>query len=184
VPLIAAHLFCFYFGILADDTPPVGLAAYAASAIARSDPIRTGVQGFLYDMRTAILPFMFFFNTDLLLWGLTTWWQIAGVFIMGTVGMLAFASVTQRYFLVRNRIYESVLLGSVTLFLLRPRILDDLVHVTWVRDLLLRLPYGDALIAWAWGHPSVGYFIGSVLFVLVWLLQWRRRSADRATAGS
>jgi TRAP transporter 4TM/12TM fusion protein len=184
VPLIAAHLFCFYFGILADDTPPVGLAAYAASAIARSDPIRTGVQGFLYDMRTAILPFMFFFNTDLLLWGLTAWWQIAGVFIMGTVGMLAFASVTQRYFLVRNRIYESVLLGSVTLFLLRPRILDDLVHVTWVRDLLLRLPHGDALIAWAWGHPSVGYVIGSVLFVLVWLLQWRRRSADRATAGS
>ena len=62
VPLIAAHLFCFYFGILADDTPPVGLAAYAASAIAKSDPIKTGFQGFFYDIRTAVLPFMFIFN--------------------------------------------------------------------------------------------------------------------------
>ena len=62
VPLMAAHLFCFYFGILADDTPPVGLAAYAAAAIAKSPPIPTGIQGFMYDIRTAILPFMFIFN--------------------------------------------------------------------------------------------------------------------------
>ncbi len=67
VPLIAVHLFVFYFGILADDTPPVGLAAFAAAAIARSDPIKTGIQGFTYDIRTAILPFMFIFNTELLL---------------------------------------------------------------------------------------------------------------------
>ena len=46
VPLIAVHMFVFYFGILADDTPPVGLAAFAASAIAQSDPIKTGIQGF------------------------------------------------------------------------------------------------------------------------------------------
>ncbi len=70
IPLIAVHLFVFYFGILADDTPPpVGLAAFAAAAIAKSDPIRTGIQGFTYDIRTAILPFMFVFNTQLLLMG-------------------------------------------------------------------------------------------------------------------
>ena len=69
VPLIAVHLFVFYFGILADDTPPVGLAAFAAAAIARSDPIKTGIQGFTYDIRTAVLPFMFIFNTELLLIG-------------------------------------------------------------------------------------------------------------------
>ncbi|MGB6010401.1 MAG: TRAP transporter permease, partial [Desulfobacterales bacterium] len=67
VPLMSAHLFCFYFGILADDTPPVGLAAYAAAAIAKSPPIATGIQGFMYDIRTAILPFMFIFNSDLIL---------------------------------------------------------------------------------------------------------------------
>ncbi len=60
-------LFVFYFGILADDTPPVGLAAYAAAGIAKADPIKTGIQGFKYDIRTAILPFMFFFNPELLL---------------------------------------------------------------------------------------------------------------------
>ena len=67
VPLIAVHLFVFYFGILADDTPPVGLGAFAASAISGGDPIKTGIQGFAYDIRTAILPFLFIFNTDLLL---------------------------------------------------------------------------------------------------------------------
>lgn len=70
VPLIAAHLYCFYFGILADDTPPVGLAAYAAAAIADTSPIATGIQGFLYDIRTAILPLMFIFNHDIILWGI------------------------------------------------------------------------------------------------------------------
>ena len=57
VPLIAVHMFVFYFGILADDTPPVGLGAFAAAAISGGDPIRTGLQGFAYDIRTAILPF-------------------------------------------------------------------------------------------------------------------------------
>ena len=64
VPLIAVHMFVFYFGILADDTPPVGLAAFAASAISGGDPFRTGIQGFMYDIRTAILPFLFIFNTS------------------------------------------------------------------------------------------------------------------------
>ena len=73
VPLMSAHLFCFYFGILADDTPPVGLAAYAAAAIAKSSPIATGIQGFMYDIRTAILPFMFIFNSDLILHEIRSW---------------------------------------------------------------------------------------------------------------
>ncbi|MFN3495381.1 MAG: TRAP transporter permease, partial [Hydrogenophaga sp.] len=71
VPLIAVHLFVFYFGLMADVTPPVGLASFAAAAIARADPIKTGVTAFYYSMRTAILPFLFIFNTQLLLIGLT-----------------------------------------------------------------------------------------------------------------
>ena len=70
IPLIAAHLFCLYFGILADDTPPVGLAAYAGAAIAKANPISVGVQGFLYDIRTAIIPVFFLFNSDILLIGI------------------------------------------------------------------------------------------------------------------
>src|SRR5699024_8857605 len=81
VPLVAIHLFVFYFGILADDTPPVGLAAYAAAAISRADPVKTGVQGFTYDLRTAILPFMFFFNTELLLIDIGSWYNIIWVLL-------------------------------------------------------------------------------------------------------
>jgi TRAP transporter 4TM/12TM fusion protein len=125
VPLISAHLFCFYFGILADDTPPVGLAAYAASAVAKSRPIRTGVQGFTYDMRTAILPFMFFFNSDLLLWNVHGWMPIAAVAITGVAAMFAFASLTQRYLLTPNRWYDSIALLAVTIVLLRPLLLPQ-----------------------------------------------------------
>ncbi|MEL6272514.1 MAG: TRAP transporter large permease subunit, partial [Chloroflexota bacterium] len=85
VPLIAVHLFVFYFGILADDTPPVGLAAFAAAAISGGDPIKTGVQGFMYDIRTALLPFLFIFNTELLLIDVT-WWKAIFVFITAVVG--------------------------------------------------------------------------------------------------
>jgi len=127
VPLMAAHLFCFYFGILADDTPPVGLAAYAAAAIAKSPPIPTGLQGFMYDIRTAILPFMFIFNSDLILHNITSWPQGILVFIMACLGNFAFASATQGWFLTKNKFYEIPLFLLVTLNLMRP----DLI-ASWV----------------------------------------------------
>ncbi len=120
VPLMSAHLFCFYFGILADDTPPVGLAAYAAAAIAKSPPIPTGLQGFMYDIRTAILPFMFIFNADLILHNVFSWAQGLLIFAMACLGNFAFASATQNWFVVRNRAYEIPLLLGVTLILMRP----------------------------------------------------------------
>jgi TRAP transporter 4TM/12TM fusion protein len=120
VPLMAAHLFCFYFGILADDTPPVGLAAYAAAAIAKSPPIPTGIQGFMYDIRTAILPFMFIFNSDLILHNITSWPQGLLIFAMAVIGNFAFASATQGWFVARNRFYEIPIFLSVTLMAMRP----------------------------------------------------------------
>ena len=119
VPLVAVHLFVFYFGILADDTPPVGLAAYAAAAISKGDPIRTGVQGFSYDIRTAVLPFMFIFNTGILLIDVNF---IEGVviFLAMTVGMLAFCSATQHFIFIRNRIWETLALLLVAFTMFRP----------------------------------------------------------------
>ncbi|MCP4622781.1 MAG: TRAP transporter large permease subunit, partial [bacterium] len=90
IPIMAAHLFCFYFGILADDTPPVGLAAYAASAIADSEPIPTGIQGFLYDIRTSVIAFMFVFNPDLILHNINSLPHALLIFGMALVGMSAF----------------------------------------------------------------------------------------------
>ena len=119
VPLVAVHLFVFYFGILADDTPPVGLAAYAAAAISGGDPIRTGIQGFAYDIRTALLPFLFIFNTQLLLIDVGPIHAIF-VFLVATIAMLAFAAATQRYFLAPCRWWEVVALLLVAFTLFRP----------------------------------------------------------------
>lgn len=128
VPLIAVHLFVFYFGILADDTPPVGLAAYAAAAISGGDPIKTGIQGFTYDMRTAILPFMFIFNTELLMIGITGPIHLISVIVSATVAMLLFAAVTQGFFLVHNKKWETVALLLITFTLFRPGFFMDMLY--------------------------------------------------------
>ncbi len=120
VPLLAVHMFVFYFGILADDTPPVGLAAYAGAAIAKSDPVKTGLQGFVYDIRTAILPFMFIFNTELLMFGVDTWWHMALVWFATITGMLAFSAATQGFMLVKNRIWETALLVLAAFVFMQP----------------------------------------------------------------
>ncbi|MEQ8297700.1 MAG: TRAP transporter permease [Nitratireductor sp.] len=127
VPLVAVHLFVFYFGILADDTPPVGLAAFAAAAISGGDPIRTGVQGFTYDIRTALLPFLFIFNTELLLIDVTVY-KAVFIFIVAVVAMMLFAAATQGYFLTRSRIWETVALILVAFTLFRPGFWLDYVQ--------------------------------------------------------
>lgn len=128
VPLIAVHLFVFYFGILADDTPPVGLAAFAAAAIAKSDPIRTGLQGFAYDIRTAILPFMFIFNTQLLLLGIESWWGLLLTILSALAAMLLFAAATQGFWLVRSRWWETLALLLVAFTLFRPGFFWDRLY--------------------------------------------------------
>ncbi|GIX23155.1 MULTISPECIES: TRAP transporter permease [Caldimonas] len=127
VPLIAVHLFVFYFGLMADVTPPVGLASFAAAAVARTDPIKTGVTAFWYSMRTAILPFLFIFNTQLLLIGITSVWHLILTIVSATVAMLVFAAATQGWFLVRNRWYETLALLLVTFTLFRPGFWWDMV---------------------------------------------------------
>ncbi len=128
VPLVAVHMFVFYFGILADDTPPVGLAAFAAAAIAKSDPIKTGIQGFTYDIRTAILPFLFIFNTQLLMIGIGNWFELILVIVSATIAMLLFAAATQGYWLTRSRWWESIALLLVAFTLFRPGFWWDMVY--------------------------------------------------------
>lgn len=127
VPLIAVHLFVFYFGIMADVTPPVGLASFAAAAVSKGDPIKTGIVAFFYSLRTAALPFLFIFNTDLLLIDVDFWHGVI-IFIVATIAMLIFAAGTQGFFLVRSRLYESVLLLLVAFTLFRPGFWMDMLH--------------------------------------------------------
>ncbi len=165
IPAIAAHLFVFYFGILADDTPPVGMAAYAAAGIAKSDPIKTGLQGFAYDIRTAILPFAFFFNNKLLLIGgvdaldpnnpaswqwITNPGEIAMIFITAVAGMFAFASATQGWLLTKTSGIERLLLLAVVPFMLVPNMTS-----VWL----------------GLGSEYMSYLMGFGLYAMVYFLQ-------------
>jgi len=167
IPVLAAHLFCFFFGILADDTPPVGLAAYAASAIAGSDPIRTGVQGFLYDMRTALLPFMFVFNQKLLLMDVSGPFQAALVFATALPAMFAFANLTQNWLVTRNRLPESLLLAVVIACLFRP---------DWFARVL-----GASEFAWTAAGVCLYAAVAGVQYLRARADSARRR--DKGTAG-
>ncbi|WP_417683779.1 TRAP transporter permease [Roseibium sp.] len=127
VPLIAVHLFVFYFGLMADVTPPVGLASFAAAAISRGDPIKTGFTAFFYSLRTVALPFLFIFNTDLLLIDVGPV-QAVFVFVVATVAMMLFAAGTQGYFFARNKAWEAVALLLIAFTLFRPGFWLDYVQ--------------------------------------------------------
>ncbi len=168
IPAIAAHLFVFYFGILADDTPPVGLAAYAAAGIAKSDPIKTGIQGFKYDIRTAILPFMFFFNPELLLisgvdafnpadpkgwiW-ITNPVEIAIIFVTAFIGMMAFSCFTQGFFIAKTNIIERFAFLVIVPFMFLPKVMAETISL-----------------------PShyLSYIIGLAVFAILYFIQKSR----------
>jgi TRAP transporter 4TM/12TM fusion protein len=157
-PLIAAHLFVFYFGILADDTPPVGLAAYAGAAIARADPIKTGLQGFSYDMRTAILPFIFLFNTDLLMisgvsaTGTIIWLDdyvhIAWIFFSALTAMFAFASATQGWLVRSCNWTERLVLLVVSATTFRPGFFAEHIPLDRLETQIAGVVIFYALVAW------------------------------------
>jgi len=124
-PLIAVHLFVFYFGLMADVTPPVGLASYAAAGISGGDPLRTGVQAFWYSLRTAILPIVFLFNHELLLIGIENIWHALLVIITSLIGILVFTAATQAWFVNKMRWYEIVVFLLISLSFLRPDYVMD-----------------------------------------------------------
>ena len=159
IPLIAAHLFCLYFGILADDTPPVGLAAYAGAAIAKANPISVGVQGFLYDIRTAIIPVFFLFNSDILLIGIESLPVSLMIFAMTGLGMVAVSSAIQGWLIDKVNILERLILVAATVVLMFPALISGYV-----------LPYEQR---W-WG-----YLVGIALFGIAFLSQKVRYGAKK-----
>ncbi len=119
-PLIAVHLFVFYFGLMADVTPPVGLASYAAAAISGGDPLRTGLQAIWYSLRTGILPIVFLFNHELLLIGVDSFWQALIVIVTSLIGILVFTSATQQWFINKLKWYETIAFLIISLSFLAP----------------------------------------------------------------
>ena len=125
VPLIAVHLFVFYYGIMGDITPPVGLATFAAAAISGEDAIKTGVQGSVYALRTVILPFIWIFNPQLLLIDVHGTWELISVVTACTLATLLFAALTMGWFRVKSRWWESALIALAVVLLFRPDFFMD-----------------------------------------------------------
>jgi len=128
IPIIAIHLFVFYFGILADDTPPVGLAAYAAAGIARADPVKTGWYAFSLDMRTFLLPYMFITAPAMLLIN-TTVLEATWIFVTASVGMYGLAAAMQGYLVTEARWYERIVLFVGAVLLVHPGIYTDIAGI-------------------------------------------------------
>ncbi len=129
LPVIAVHLFILYYAILADDTPPVGVAAYAAAAIARSDPIKTGLLGFKFDLGAFLLPFMFVYNKEFLLID-TVWYKAALVALTSLFGIYCFSAVIQRWLFTKLKLWEQVILLGIALSMIWPTWISDIIGVT------------------------------------------------------
>ena len=135
-PLIAIHLYVFYYGLMADVTPPVGLASYAAAAISKADPIKTGVQAFWYSLRTGILPIVFIFNPELLLIGIENFWHGITVVLTSLAAILIFTAATQGWFVNKLKWYEIVVFLLISMSLFRPDYILDKFYPKFERQSL------------------------------------------------
>jgi hypothetical protein len=153
IPLIAVHLFVFYFGIMGDITPPVGLATFAAAAISGEDAIQTGIQGAVYALRTVVLPFVFVYNPMLLMIDVRGWFEVALVAFTATVASCVFAAATMAWFHTRCKWWEIVLLLAACFALFRPDFFMDRIAPPYaevpakeVFRIAGELPEGDRLV--------------------------------------
>ncbi len=150
---ITLHLFVFYFGLMADITPPVGLASYAAAAIAQANTLKTGIQAFHYNIRTMLIPFAFVFNNELVLYNIKSISHAIYTVITSLIGLIAISSGMQGYFIRENKFYESALLLAVGFILLFPKI----------------------IIAFGSVYASYSYALSAVILLGVVFLQSRGR---------
>ena len=163
IPLIGVHLFVFYYGIMGDITPPVGLATFAAAAISGEDAIETGIQGAIYALRTVILPFIWIFNPALLLIDVDSIGELVVVVGASTLAMLVFAAVTMYWLRVRCRLWEAAVLALACVLLFRPDYFMDFVAPEYTHlpaskayDVARDLPAGGRLVMVIGGQTIEG----------------------------
>ncbi len=126
VPPLAAHMFVFYFGILADTTPPVGLGAYVAAGIARAGPIRTSLEGFKFSITAFIIPFMFVYNPTLLLIGDIQLLELGWLVISGLIGVYALSVMKEGWWLTRANAIERIAMTLAAMLLIQPSLQIDI----------------------------------------------------------
>ena len=127
VPMIAAHFFVFYFGIVADLTPPVALAAYAGAAIAGANPMKTAVTSTKLAIGAFIVPYVFALNPAMLFIDVTSVWEVVLICITSFVGIFAVSAALEGYFLKKMAWYERIISVAGGLLLIYPGLLTDLI---------------------------------------------------------
>ena len=136
VPAVAAHFFVFYFGIVADLTPPVALAAYAGAAIAQSNPMKTAFTATKLAIGAFIVPYIFALNPAMLFIE-TTAWEVILICITSFVGIFAVSAALEGYFLQNMPWYQRVLIAVGGLLLIYPGWVTDLIGLVMVGAILL-----------------------------------------------
>ncbi|WP_040907218.1 TRAP transporter permease [Youngiibacter fragilis] len=136
VPLLAAHMFVFYFGIVADITPPVALAAYAGSAIAKSDPFKTGVTATRLAITAFIVPYIFAFNPEMLLID-TTAIEVVRIAITSLIGIFGVAAGMEGFMFTNMKMWERAIIIVGGLMLIDPNLLTDLAGVAIIGMMVL-----------------------------------------------
>ena len=135
VPMIAAHFFVFYFGIVADLTPPVALAAYAGAAIAQANPMKTAFTSTKLAIGAFIVPYVFALNPAMLFID-TTWWEVVLICITSLVGIMAVSAALEGYFLKSMRWYERIVSAIGGLLLIYPGWVTDCIGLALVAAVL------------------------------------------------
>ena len=137
VPTIAAHFFVFYFGIVADITPPVALAAYAGSAIAKSDPMKTGVNATRLAIAAFIVPYIFAMDPTMMFVGGVTWYQVVLICITSVIGIYGVASGLAGFTFTNMTWYMRILAIVGGLMLLAPSTWTDIVGLVIVAGVIV-----------------------------------------------
>ncbi|SKC41804.1 TRAP transporter permease [Maledivibacter halophilus] len=140
VPIIAAHLFIFYFGCMAAVTPPVALSSYLAAAIAKADSVKTALSGLKLASSAFILPFVFALSPELILIN-TTPGKTVKVVISALIGIFALASSLEKHLFTKTNKYESILLFAAALMLIIPGIMTDIIGLALVAVIGLKKYY-------------------------------------------
>ena len=133
--MMAAHLFCLYFGVLADVTPPVALATYAASGISKSNPMKTGFTALVVAVAGFLVPYMFVYNPYLLFQG--NIFQIAFGFGAAFLAIVGLASGVQGYFLTHINILERLALLALPFLIIVPSMMANGLAVALMAGVVL-----------------------------------------------
>ncbi|NLU46703.1 MAG: TRAP transporter permease [Syntrophomonadaceae bacterium] len=126
VPILAAHMFVFYFGIIADITPPVALAAFAGSGIARSDPLKTGIQASKLAIAAFIVPYIFVLSPVMLMVDVTLP-KVLLIILTSTLGMLGLATAVAGYLLTHAHLLERIMFFVGGLLMIDPSVTTDVI---------------------------------------------------------